>query len=178
MIWLNRINLFNGKDFNFEERKRVMQRREVTDAYKKNTIYTQKINSFLQMVEQLLSGNKDKELNTEHLLSLFEGKLNDGVEQLTQEINKPISPSRTFNETQSTKSQFANEESNSFEIDRLNLSVRDTFVFRGTSNQYGEKLEVTSFEKTYNTAVTKYAQHMQMVKNGFTVNQAKYSLSA
>jgi len=194
VIWLNRINLLNGNDFNIEERKRAIQRREASDAYKKNTTYTQKTNPLLQALEQLLSGNKEKELNDEHLLSLIEEELNDfntvstdnmdsHDEQSNLEVNDVIVQNdlNAYNEIQQTRSQITstNEDSDSFEIDRFNFRTFDTFALRGkSSDRYGRNLEIIPFDKTYNIAITKYNHHMLMVKNGYTFNQPKYSLTA
>lgn len=52
-----------GTNQNLENRKRVLQRREAGDAYKKNAQYQAKKNPMLEVLENLLSGKTEKDLH-------------------------------------------------------------------------------------------------------------------
>ena len=75
----------------FENRKRVLQRKETTDAYRKTAQYQSPKNPMLEALENLLSGKTEKELHhaDEALRKSDSGALHDG-----NESSKPLVENR------------------------------------------------------------------------------------
>lgn len=66
-------HFLNEHNVNLEERKRVMQRKEMSETYKKNASFLQASkNPMLEMLENLLSGKTEKEMH-ENISSMDEG---------------------------------------------------------------------------------------------------------
>lgn len=55
--------VIQGTGADFEQRKKLLARREMDQAYKKHAKYTEKNNPMLQALENLLSGKTEKELH-------------------------------------------------------------------------------------------------------------------
>ncbi|TSI11745.1 hypothetical protein [Lysinibacillus sp. BW-2-10] len=89
------ISLLNESNVNFEERKRAMLRREMNDAYKKHAMFTQKKNPMLEVLENLLNGKSEKDLNEENLLTLLDDEL-QAITLSEQDYNDNIQNSPNF----------------------------------------------------------------------------------
>ncbi|MFC7686599.1 hypothetical protein [Ureibacillus sp. GCM10028918] len=177
-------------DDNFEERKRVMQRKEANDAYKKNAIYTQaNKNPMLKILEDLLSGKTDKELfeRDQALLDEEGEKINSNA---TNEINVDMKSQEETNiltQASETLLQSAGEVAGDEEenVNRLNSIQFDDFNsfewITNTTNPVdsikplNRSFESLIFEKTYTKAISSYTYQMLMAQNGFQSEQPRFS---
>ncbi len=175
----------------FEERRRVLQRKEANDAYKKNAIYTQaKKNPMLKILEDLLSGKTEKELFEKNLpslndesekhnpltvevgddnLSLIESPpLEMTSEMLQQSSMEAVSDEENVNRISQEQFDFFNPEMHAPATDRNTII---NYPFNGS-------FERVVIEKTYTQAASSYGYHMQMAQNGFKLEQSIFSYSA
>lgn len=165
-------SLLNEGNINMDERKRIMQRKEMNDAYKKNASYTQKNTSaMLEILENLITGKTEKELFENDNVTL-----NKDLESVQEDtIENYLSPVK--NEVASSGDDgFASFSDEQFEFvipERFMQSFNRNFERVG-----GEQLENIIFERTYNKAVSTYTYHMQLAQNGYNIDQPQYFLTA
>lgn len=177
---------------NFEERKRVMQRKEANDAYKKNSIYTQaKKNPMLKVLEDLLSGKTEKDL-----FEKDQSLLNEESEQvipssLEMEEDNSVytdSPvevkdsegiiSGTVVPSVAEMASGDEESMNRIPYEQFGFMAPEWLAKPLDQNRLHKNLESMVFEKKYTKAVSSYTYQMQSARNEFRLPQPLISLSA
>lgn len=174
----------------FDEQRRVLQRKEAKDAYKKNALYTQtKKNAMLKILEDLLSGKTEKELfeKDQPLLNEESEILNVSSLEMNNDSQSLIEPEVEMSceiIQQSTAEAASDEEErmNRFsheEFDFISSEIWSPAADRNILNTSNHKsLESIVYEKTYTKAVSSYTYHMQMAQNGFKQKQPIFSYIA
>ena len=83
--------VIQGTGADFEQRKKLLARREMDQAYKKHAKYTEKNNPMLQALENLLSGKTEKELHEKDLALKNEQNPNEklALPEVKQEVKNP-----------------------------------------------------------------------------------------
>ncbi|QCR31330.1 hypothetical protein [Lysinibacillus sp. SGAir0095] len=181
------ILLNNG---NFEERKRILQRKEANDAYKKNAIYTQaKKNPMLKVLEDLLSGKTEQELfkKDNGILSEENEKSNaSALNEMNVDIKSQeetdilTQPSETIRQSEIELASDEEEHVNrisSIQFEDFNSPEWVTKTAMPT-NSLTSSFESLLFEKTYTKAISSYTYQMLIAKNSFQLEQPKFSLIA
>lgn len=180
-----RIHALNND--NFEERRRVLLRKEANDAYKKNAVYTQATkNPMLKILEGLLSGKTEKELfekeqpvlNEE--LNAVTPEMNDGNQSMIESPQKEMTSELMLQSMEAASDQEENVNRIPYEqFDFLDFELLAPPAGRNALNHHKNKsYESMVFEKTYTKAVSSYTYHMQIAQNGFTAEQSLFSYIA
>ncbi|MDN4492023.1 hypothetical protein [Ureibacillus aquaedulcis] len=186
-----RVSSFLLNNSNFEERKRIMQRKEANDAYKKNALYTQaKKNPMLKVLEDLLSGKTEKELfekdqdlneasenvlspspkiKEDHSLFTDSPREDKDRETLTSEIVLPSAAELASDH---------DENINRIPHGQFDFIVSELMAKPTDRDKIYKSLEDMVFEKTYTKAVSSYTYQMQMAQNEFRLEQSLFSLTA
>jgi len=175
----------------FEERRRILQRKEANDAYKKNALYTQsKKNPMLKILEDLLSGKTEKELFEKEQPLLNEERenysaatieINDDNQSL---IKSPYEEMPTEMMLQSAGEIVSDEENvnriseEHFDFINPELLAPNASSDRIVVPSINQSFESITFEKMYTKAAAKYSHQMQMARNGFKLDQSIYSYIA
>ena len=83
--------VIQGTGADFEQRKKLLARREMDQAYKKHAKYTEKNNPMLQALENLLSGKTEKELHEKDLALKNEQNPDEklALPEVKQEVKNP-----------------------------------------------------------------------------------------
>ena len=91
MIYMRIATVIQGTGADFEQRKKLLARREMDQAYKKHAKYTEKNNPMLQALENLLSGKTEKELHEKDLALKNEQNPNEklALPEVKQEVKNP-----------------------------------------------------------------------------------------
>ncbi|MBD8032691.1 hypothetical protein [Solibacillus merdavium] len=142
-------SLVHGSNLALEERKRLLQRKEASEIYKKHAKYTDTSkNPLLEALEHLLSGKTEKEL---HDVDAVAGK----------------NPQQPVGESKDQPKEWA-----PFENEDLPFIMPEKFqkdFARNPDEQtvFGLDLEKLLFQRSFNTATQKYISHIAMVNNGY-----------
>ena len=178
-------NLNNG---DFEERRRAMQRREATNAYKKNATYNQvTTNKVLEILQNLLSGKTEKELFDQDQPLLNEKSENAKITSI--EANRDLSSVESLQSDMGEIVQSAEEIVSGEQEGNINRISKKQFEYLVPNllNHYSnptktptphQKLENVLLEKTYSKAISSYTNHMQMAKKELKMNPQRYSYIA
>lgn len=167
-------SLLNESSINMDERKRIMQRKGMNDAYKKNASYTQKNKTeMLEILSNLITGKTEKEL--------FE---NDNV-SLNKDLDN-VQGDFIENYLSSTKSEVASDEGESFDLfsdEQFEFTIPERFMQglnRNEDNNLidGKDSKNVIFERKFKKAISVYTYQMQLAQNGYNINQPQYFLTA
>lgn len=176
------LNDLNG----IESRKRLLQRKDAGEAYKKQAKYFQPTkNPVLEELEELLFGSKDHSVYAKQKEQQRE--VNPAIEDL--QLVPDLTKSNTLKPIP-TLLQISKEE----QIDYLNnqddlvvldeeidvvLPERFTKEFNldlKANTFFGKTLEDVNRTRIFNTAIMSYSQHAEMVKNGYQLlNEPSFS---
>ncbi|MGM9948849.1 MAG: hypothetical protein ACI33P_01925 [Lysinibacillus sp.] len=174
----------------FESRKRALQRREMGQIYRKNAQYQSSKNPLLKALENLLSGNTEKELHAADLAEkeqsrselngLQDRKASTG-EEMEDSAENPAVPALMMNgrevqgETplQEDGTFLKEEAAHSAEVDdhgeipaRFIGSFAERDVAQGTLLP-GRQIESRAYERLFQMASMSYSNHVAMVKNDY-----------
>ena len=154
-------SLVHGSNLALEERKRLLQRKEASEIYKKHAKYTDTSkNPLLEALEHLLSGKTEKELHDVDAVARKDSQQPVGE---SKEQPKEVAP-------------LANED--------LSFTMPEKFqkdFARNPDEQtvFGLDLEKLLFQRSFNTATQKYISHIAMVNNGYrSVDEPIFSQNA
>lgn len=184
--WVRVSNNLNNGDF--EERRRAMQRREATNAYKKNATYNQvTTNKVLEILQNLLSGKTEKELFDQDQPLLNEKSENAKITSI--EANRDLSSVESLQSDMGEIVQSAEEIVSGEQEGNINRISKKQFEYLVPNllNHYSnptktptphQKLENVLLEKTYSKAISSYTNHMQMAKKELKMNPQRYSYIA
>ena len=91
MIYMRIATVIQGTGADFEQRKKLLARREMDQAYKKHAKYTEKNNPMLQALENLLSGKTEKELHEKNQALKNEQNPDEklALPEVKQEVKNP-----------------------------------------------------------------------------------------
>ena len=172
---------------NFEERKRILQRKEANEAYKKNSIYTQaKKNPMLKILEDLLTGKTEKELFENDQVLLNEG--NENTAPIEKKDEAVLSQSRAevvlSKETmlQAKIEVASDQDENTNRISSINFDqiLSSEWLTKSTDTvesirPFNKSFESLILDKTYTKAISSYKHQMQLVQNGYQLEQPRIS---
>lgn len=180
--------MLNENNAKLYERKRSLQRKEVTDTYKKNASYTQAAkNPVLAILENLLSGKTEKELyaNQDSVINQTEEVVNRDSEFSTSTINKEEVNEHVLLEKIQAEEEIASATEDDFNrLSDLNLDsipiqfLQNVNSFRFNGSGFNKNLDTLQQERNYNKAVTTYSKQMAMARQGFETSKPMYSISA
>lgn len=166
-------SLLNEGSMNINERKRIMQRKEMNEAYKKNVSYNQASKkAALEILENLLSGKTEKELFDNDHVSLNEENENVEAESTEALTNSLLSETEVASTEDESYDPFSDEQ--------FEFTIPDRFLQSFNRDVNGDTKQLASllFERTYNKAVSTYTYQMQLAQQGFVIEGAQYSLTA
>lgn len=180
----------------FEERKRILQRKEMNNAYKKNATYTQKDkNSMLEILKSLLSGKTEKELfeqpndseqNQDNLLekNVRSIKASDDNNEIVLSSPDRDGLKRVVKDVQQTIEEIAisREENNNRNSNLFSSYLQDWYREVDSKKGYnqitfGKGLENILDKRAFDNAAINYKFQMKMAQNGFRLNQSRFSIT-
>ncbi|RHW40094.1 hypothetical protein D1B33_04410 [Lysinibacillus yapensis] len=155
----------------FQERKKIFQRKEANEAYKKNAIYTQVNNNpVIKILEDLLSGETEKEL--------FEKDSTAAKKEIHDYSTTIDSSSPEILQSMAQIGSSEESDENRLASNRFDFSEAETQRMNGNGYSefsLNESLEKAIFQKTYNKAISTYKLHMQLAQNGYSAGQTTFS---
>ena len=177
----------------FEQRKRLIARKEMDNAYKKNAKFAEASkNPLLAALENLLSGKAEKDLLNQEVeaKNLFaqveklphpEMKVDLRELQITEkevaggeELNQTVLISTPEETEVADHPPYAGE---SFDVEVPNLFSSDVKRNVEAPTVFGKELEKELFTRTFNKAKSTYSAHIAMVKNSFRAyNEPQFSM--
>lgn len=188
-------SLARGFSSQLDERKRSQLRKEAGEAYKKHAQYTDPSkNPLLKVLENLLSGKAEKDLQTQDNANHAENlavvndipytqtPTSDNVrlasavpssQDLFTAANVSTSiPQMPANIQNEHTLQVQTEEAISLSNENLSFTIPEKFqkdFARNPDEQtvFGRELEKRLFQRSFNIAAQKYSAHIAMVNNGY-----------